>query len=115
MKIIFTCGGSAGHVNPALAVAQQFEARHPGCEILFVGAERGMEQRLVSQAGYPIETVKVSTFQLQAQRGQRLQAPRGAAGGGGHPQTLPARPGGGDGGLRLLPGGPRGGKLRLPD
>ncbi len=63
MKVIFTCGGSAGHVNPALAVAQQFETHHPGCEILFVGAERGMEQRLVKQAGYPIETVKVSTFE----------------------------------------------------
>ena len=63
MKIIFTCGGSAGHVNPALAVAQVFESRHPGCEILFVGAEKGMEQRLVTQAGYPIETVKVSTFE----------------------------------------------------
>ena len=63
MKIILTCGGSAGHVNPALAVAQVFQARHPGCEILFVGAERGMEQRLVTQAGYPIEMVKVSTFE----------------------------------------------------
>ncbi len=63
MRVIFTCGGSAGHVNPALAVAQEFRARHPGCEILFIGAERGMEQRLVSQAGYPIETVKVSTFE----------------------------------------------------
>lgn len=65
MKVIFTCGGSAGHVNPALAVAQQFEAHHPGCEILFVGAERGMEQRLVKQAGYPIETVTVSTFERE--------------------------------------------------
>ncbi len=63
MKVIFTCGGSAGHVNPALAVAQQFESHHPGCEILFIGAERGMEQRLVTQAGYPIKTVKVSTFE----------------------------------------------------
>ncbi len=63
MRVIFTCGGSAGHVNPALAVAQQFRARHPGCEILFIGAERGMEQRLVTQAGYPIKTVKVSTFE----------------------------------------------------
>ena len=63
MRVIFTCGGSAGHVNPALAVAQQFEAHHPGCEILFVGAEKGMEQRLVTRAGYPIETVKVSTFE----------------------------------------------------
>ncbi len=63
MRVIFTCGGSAGHVNPALAVAQVFQQRHPGCEILFIGAERGMEQRLVSQAGYPIRTVKVSTFE----------------------------------------------------
>lgn len=63
MKVIFTCGGSAGHVNPALAVAQVFQKEHPGCEILFVGAERGMERRLVTQAGYPIRTVKVSTFE----------------------------------------------------
>lgn len=63
MRIVFTCGGSAGHVNPALAVAQMFEKNHPGCEILFIGAERGMEQRLVEQAGYPIRTVKVSTFE----------------------------------------------------
>lgn len=63
MKVIFTCGGTAGHVNPALAVAQEFEARHPGCEILFIGAEKGMEERLVTQAGYPIESVKVSTFE----------------------------------------------------
>lgn len=63
MKIVFTCGGTAGHVNPALAVAQMFQQRHPGCEVLFIGAEKGMEQRLVTQAGYPIETVKVSTFE----------------------------------------------------
>ncbi len=63
MKVIFTCGGSAGHVNPALAVAQVFEQHHSNCQILFIGAERGMEQRLVSQAGYPIRTVKVSTFE----------------------------------------------------
>ena len=54
MKIIFTCGGSAGHINPALAVARVFREKQPGCEILFVGAEKGMEQRLVAQAGYPI-------------------------------------------------------------
>ena len=63
MKVVFTCGGTAGHVNPALALAQLFEREHPGCEVLFIGAERGMEQRLVSQAGYPIRQVKVSTFE----------------------------------------------------
>ncbi len=63
MKVIFTCGGTAGHVNPALAVAQIFQVRHPGCEILFIGAEKGMERRLVEQAGYPIRVVTVSTFE----------------------------------------------------
>ncbi len=63
MKIVFTCGGSAGHINPALAVAQTFRRHHPDCEILFIGAERGMEQRLVTQAGFPIRVVKVSTFE----------------------------------------------------
>lgn len=63
MKVVFTCGGTAGHVNPALAVAQLFEQKYPGCEILFIGADRGMERRLVEQAGYPIKTVKVSTFE----------------------------------------------------
>ena len=63
MRVIFTCGGSAGHVNPALSVAKQFETHHPGCEILFVGAVGGMEERLVTQAGYPIRTVHVSTFE----------------------------------------------------
>ena len=38
MKILFTCGGTAGHVNPAVALAQMFQERNPGCEVLFVGA-----------------------------------------------------------------------------
>ncbi len=63
MRVIFTCGGSAGHVNPALAVAQVFQAEHSDCEVLFIGAERGLERKLVTQAGYPIRTVKVSTFE----------------------------------------------------
>ncbi len=63
MKVVFTCGGTAGHVNPALAVAQVFQQKYPGCEVLFIGAEKGMEKRLVEQAGYPIRLVKVSTFE----------------------------------------------------
>ena len=51
MKVIFTCGGTAGHVNPALALAGLMKRRMPDTEILFVGANRGMERRLVEQAG----------------------------------------------------------------
>ena len=62
MKILFTCGGTAGHVNPAVALAQLFQARDSGCQVLFVGADGGMETRLVPKEGYPIETVTITNF-----------------------------------------------------
>ncbi len=62
MKILFTCGGTAGHINPAVALARIFQERHPGTEVLFVGADGGMETRLVPQEGYPIRTVTISSF-----------------------------------------------------
>ncbi|MBR7149972.1 MAG: glycosyltransferase, partial [Oscillospiraceae bacterium] len=52
MRVIFTCGGTAGHVNPALALAGYLREKDPGVEILFVGAERGLERGLVTHAGY---------------------------------------------------------------
>ncbi len=62
MRIIFTCGGTGGHINPAIAVAKEFQKHQPGCEILFVGAEGGMECNLVPREGFAIETVKISNF-----------------------------------------------------
>jgi UDP-N-acetylglucosamine--N-acetylmuramyl-(pentapeptide) pyrophosphoryl-undecaprenol N-acetylglucosamine transferase len=62
MKILFTCGGTAGHINPAVALARLFQQRHPGTEILFVGADGGMETQLVPREGYPIQTVTISSF-----------------------------------------------------
>ncbi len=62
MNILFTCGGTAGHVNPAVALARIFQQRHPGCRILFVGADGGMETRLVPKEGYQIETVTITNF-----------------------------------------------------
>ncbi len=63
MKIIFTCGGTAGHINPAVALARMFQERVPGVEILFVGADNGMETRLVPREGYDICTVTITNFQ----------------------------------------------------
>ena len=63
MKILFTCGGTAGHVNPAVALAQMFQARNPGCQVLFVGADGGMENQLVPKEGYEIQTVTITNFQ----------------------------------------------------
>ena len=44
MNILFTCGGTAGHVNPAVALARMFQERYPECKVLFVGADGGMEK-----------------------------------------------------------------------
>ena len=38
MNLIFTCGGTAGHINPAIAVANQIREKYPDCRILFIGA-----------------------------------------------------------------------------
>ncbi|GHV07696.1 UDP-N-acetylglucosamine--N-acetylmuramyl-(pentapeptide) pyrophosphoryl-undecaprenol N-acetylglucosamine transferase [Clostridia bacterium] len=57
MRLIFTCGGTAGHIYPAVAVANLVKARHPQAEILFVGAEGAMETTLVPREGYAIKTV----------------------------------------------------------
>lgn len=62
MKILFAGGGTAGHINPALAVAGYIRKQKPQTEILFVGSKGGMEERLVPQAGFDFCTVTVSGF-----------------------------------------------------
>ena len=61
-RVIFTCGGTAGHVNPAIALAQLTLEKNPKAQILFVGAERGLEKDLVPKAGYDFQTVHISSF-----------------------------------------------------
>lgn len=61
-RVIFTCGGTAGHVNPAIALAQLMHERDPETRFLFVGAERGLEKDLVPKAGYDFRTVHISSF-----------------------------------------------------
>ncbi len=63
MNVIFTCGGTGGHINPAIAVADLLRERRPETKILFVGASDGMERDLVPRAGYELETLKISNFQ----------------------------------------------------
>ncbi len=63
MKLLFTGGGTAGHINPALAAAGFFKVREPEAEILYVGNAGGMEERLVEAAGYPMKTIHISGFQ----------------------------------------------------
>lgn len=62
MRVVFTCGGTGGHINPALAVAKILRERKPDSEILFVGADDGMETKLVPREGFRIETVTISNY-----------------------------------------------------
>lgn len=62
MKFLFTCGGTAGHINPAIGVAGKIKSLLPDSEILFVGAKGMMETELVPREGYPIETVTITNL-----------------------------------------------------
>ena len=62
MKILFAGGGTAGHINPALAIAGYVKSQKPNAEILFVGSKGGMEETLVPKAGFPFRSVTVSGF-----------------------------------------------------
>ncbi len=62
MNVIFTCGGTGGHINPAIAVANVWKERHPDSKILFICGEEEMERELVTKAGYEMVPVHVKGF-----------------------------------------------------
>ncbi len=63
LKVILSGGGSAGHVNPALAISEIIRANRPDAEFLYVGTPGGMEHGLAERAGFRYESVKVAGFQ----------------------------------------------------
>ncbi len=63
MHILFAAGGTAGHINPAIAVAGVVRAKHPDAKISFIGNKTGMEAKLVVNAGFDFYPVSVAGFQ----------------------------------------------------
>ncbi|MBQ7288479.1 MAG: undecaprenyldiphospho-muramoylpentapeptide beta-N-acetylglucosaminyltransferase [Clostridia bacterium] len=63
MKIVFAGGGTAGHINPALAVAGYIKERIPEAEISYIGTERGLESRLVRAENYAFYPIDIRGFQ----------------------------------------------------
>lgn len=63
MHILFAGGGTAGHINPALAVAQYIVSRHPNAKISYIGKNGGMEERLVKACGFDFYGIDVAGFQ----------------------------------------------------
>lgn len=60
MNVIFTCGGTGGHINPAIAVANVIRERHPDANILFIGAKGHMEEQLVPKAGFQLKCLEIA-------------------------------------------------------
>ena len=70
MRFVLTCGGTAGHVNPALAVAGRLKELFPDSVFLFLGAKGKMEMQLVPREGYEIRPLRITNIS----RGHSLSA-----------------------------------------
>lgn len=57
MKVVFACAGTGGHVNPAIAIANIIKKNNKNVDILFIGTETGLENKLVKNAGYEIKHI----------------------------------------------------------
>ena len=68
LKVILTGGGTGGHVNPALAIADVIKTHEPDADIIFIGTKKGIENRLVGKEGYKIRHVEARGFD----RGHKL-------------------------------------------
>lgn len=62
MRFLFTCGGTAGHINPAVAIAGRLKELLGDCEILFIGAKGMMEMQLVPREGYEIRGIEITNI-----------------------------------------------------
>jgi UDP-N-acetylglucosamine--N-acetylmuramyl-(pentapeptide) pyrophosphoryl-undecaprenol N-acetylglucosamine transferase len=60
VKLLIAGGGTGGHVFPALAIAREWLARGSEREVVLIGTQRGIEMKLVPQAGLPLETLRVA-------------------------------------------------------
>lgn len=63
MHIVFAGGGTAGHINPALAVAGYIKEKHPDAKISYIGVADKLEARLVPEKGYDFYSIDVAGFQ----------------------------------------------------
>lgn len=62
MKVLISGGGTAGHINPGIAIAKYIKSKNPDCEILFIGTKQGLETKLVPREGFELKLIKVRGF-----------------------------------------------------
>jgi UDP-N-acetylglucosamine--N-acetylmuramyl-(pentapeptide) pyrophosphoryl-undecaprenol N-acetylglucosamine transferase len=59
MKLLLCGGGTAGHITPAIAIAEELKSTSPSSEVLFIGRENGNENNLIEKSGFSYKTIKV--------------------------------------------------------
>lgn len=57
MKVVIAAAGTAGHINPGLAIAKKIQEEQKDSKIIFIGTTRGLENDLVPRAGYELKTI----------------------------------------------------------
>ena len=57
MRVIIAAAGTAGHINPGLAIANKIKKEEPNSKIIFIGTTRGLENDLVPRNGYELKTI----------------------------------------------------------
>lgn len=58
MRVIVAAAGTAGHINPGLAIANKIKEKERNSEIIFIGTTRGLENSLVPREGYELKTIE---------------------------------------------------------
>lgn len=62
MRLLVSGGGTGGHIYPALALIEVLKKKDPNAEVLYVGTTRGLETKIVPDAGIPLKTLKIQGF-----------------------------------------------------
>ena len=60
MRVIIAAAGTAGHINPVIAIANKIKKQNPNSEIMFIGTTRGLENDLVPRAGFLLKTIQAN-------------------------------------------------------
>ncbi len=63
MRVVFACAGTGGHINPAIAIANIIEEKKKNSKFLFIGTKTGLENKLVSNAGFDIKHIRTGKIE----------------------------------------------------
>lgn len=71
-NVIIAGGGTGGHIYPGVAIARALERMHPEYKVHFVGAEGGLEEKILPREGFPLQTVPIGKLHHSAGKLTRL-------------------------------------------